>query len=151
MTKSFQAEYLSINKISWISCFLSVSTKIFNQEGLLLMINCHYQFSKSPFWGKGIGIWSDEYLFFQWELQLPAYATATATGDPSRICNPHHSSWHHQIPNPLSKSRDQTHILMDASRDPYCWATMGNSSMNIFAVEHYLGMGNKREHNLPKP
>ena len=31
----------------------------------------------------------------KWELQLPAYATAiaTATWDPSRVCDPHHSSW----------------------------------------------------------
>ena len=27
-----------------------------------------------------------------WELQLPAYATATATTDPSCVCNLHHSS-----------------------------------------------------------
>ena len=26
------------------------------------------------------------------ELQLPAYATATVMWDPSRICDPHHSS-----------------------------------------------------------
>ena len=30
------------------------------------------------------------------ELQLPAYAIATATPDPSRICDPHYSSWQHQ-------------------------------------------------------
>ena len=27
------------------------------------------------------------------ELQLPAYATGTATWDPSHICDLHHSSW----------------------------------------------------------
>ena len=43
-------------------------------------------------------------------------ATATATPDPSRICDPHHSSWQHQILNPLSKARDQTCLLMDASQ-----------------------------------
>ena len=37
------------------------------------------------------------------ELQLPAYTTATAMSDPSHICDPHHSSWQHQILNPLSK------------------------------------------------
>ena len=31
------------------------------------------------------------------ELQLPAYSTATATPDLSRICDLHHSSWQHQI------------------------------------------------------
>ena len=28
------------------------------------------------------------------ELQLPAYTTVTATQDPSRVCNLHHSSQH---------------------------------------------------------
>ena len=37
------------------------------------------------------------------ELQLTAYAMATATRDPSRVCDLHHSSWHHQILNPLSE------------------------------------------------
>ena len=49
------------------------------------------------------------------ELQLLAYATATATRDPSHICNLHHSSWQRQILNPLSKARDQAQVLMDTS------------------------------------
>ena len=36
------------------------------------------------------------------ELQLVAYATATATQDLSQICDLHHSSWQCQILNPLS-------------------------------------------------
>jgi len=40
------------------------------------------------------------------ELQLPAYAIATAMPDLSYICDLHHSSWQHQILNPLSESRD---------------------------------------------
>ena len=47
------------------------------------------------------------------ELHLPAYATATAVWDPSRICVLHHSSWQHQIP--LREARDQTCILLDTS------------------------------------
>ena len=37
-----------------------------------------------------------------------AYATATvrATGNPSHVCNLHHSSWQCQILNPLSEARD---------------------------------------------
>ena len=50
------------------------------------------------------------------ELQLPAYATATATPDPSHICNLHHSLLQHRILNPLSEARDQTCILMDTSQ-----------------------------------
>ena len=49
------------------------------------------------------------------ELQLSACATATR--DPSRVCDLHHSSQQHQILNPLSEARDQTHVLMDASQD----------------------------------
>ena len=46
------------------------------------------------------------------ELQLQAYARATATWNPSRVCDRHHSSWQRQILNPLSKARDRTCILM---------------------------------------
>jgi len=40
------------------------------------------------------------------ELQLPAYARATATQDPSCIYDLHHSLWQCQIPNPLSEAMD---------------------------------------------
>ena len=50
------------------------------------------------------------------ELQPPAYARATATRVPSRICNLHHSSWQRRIVNPLSKGRDRTRNLMVPSR-----------------------------------
>ena len=40
------------------------------------------------------------------ELQLPAYTTATAKQDLSRICYPHCSSQQRQILNPLSEARD---------------------------------------------
>ena len=42
------------------------------------------------------------------KLQLPAYTTATATSDPSHVCNQHHSTQQCQILNPLSKARDRT-------------------------------------------
>ena len=45
------------------------------------------------------------------ELQLPACTTATATPDPSHICDLLHSSWQRRILNPLSEARDQTYIL----------------------------------------
>ena len=48
----------------------------------------------------------------QLELQLPTYATATATQDPSRICDLHHSSWQCQILNSLNEARDRTHNLI---------------------------------------
>ena len=40
------------------------------------------------------------------ELQLPAYTTATATPEPSRVFDLHHGSRQRQILNPLSKARD---------------------------------------------
>ena len=61
------------------------------------------------------------------ELQLPAYATATATPDPSRICHLHHSSRQRWILNPLSESRDQTHVLMDTKWVPNPLNHNGNS------------------------
>ena len=57
------------------------------------------------------------------ELQLSAYTTTTATQDPSCLCNLYHSSRQHQIPNPLSKVRDQTRNFMDSSQVHYPWAT----------------------------
>ena len=49
------------------------------------------------------------------ELQLPAYATATAKQDLSRVCHLHRSSLQHGILNPLSEARDRTCVLMDTS------------------------------------
>ena len=66
------------------------------------------------------------------ELQLPAYTKATATWDLSQVCNLHHSAQRHGIPDPLSKAKDQTWILMGASRACYCWATMGFSHSTIW-------------------
>ena len=58
------------------------------------------------------------------ELQLPAYTTATATLDPSHICDLCHS-W---ILNPLSEVRDQIHIVMDTSWILNSLSHNGNSS-----------------------
>ena len=49
------------------------------------------------------------------ESELPAYTTATATRDPSHICNIRHTSQQLMILNPLSRARDQTHLLVDTS------------------------------------
>ena len=47
------------------------------------------------------------------ELPLLAYATATAMWDLSHICDLMPQLRQHQILNPLSEARDQTHILTD--------------------------------------
>uniref|UniRef100_A0A8D0ZHL9 Uncharacterized protein n=1 Tax=Sus scrofa TaxID=9823 RepID=A0A8D0ZHL9_PIG len=46
------------------------------------------------------------------ELQLPVYATTTATRNPNCIFSLHCSSWQRRILNPLSKARDGTCNLM---------------------------------------
>ena len=66
------------------------------------------------------------------ELQLTAFTTATATRDPSRICDLHHSSWQHQILNPLSEARDGNHILMDTSWVLNPLSHNGNSKLSSF-------------------
>ena len=47
------------------------------------------------------------------ELQLLAYATATATPDLSGICDLHPSLWQRWILNPLNEARDLNHILRE--------------------------------------
>ena len=59
------------------------------------------------------------------ELQLPAYATATARQDPSRVCDLQHSSLQRQIPDPLTKARDRTHNLTVPSQICFHCATTG--------------------------
>ena len=52
-----------------------------------------------------------------------ACTTATATLDPSHMCNLHHSSRQYQILNPLSEARDWTCIFMDTSHIHFRGAT----------------------------
>ena len=49
------------------------------------------------------------------ELQLLAYATATATPNPSHIYDLHHTSQQYPIPNSLREAKDLTQIFMDTS------------------------------------
>ena len=58
------------------------------------------------------------------ELQLPGYATPTATPDPSHLCDLHHSSPQRRILNPLSEARDRTCHLMIPSRIRFPGATL---------------------------
>ena len=66
------------------------------------------------------------------ELWPPAYTTTTAMPDPSRVCDLHHRPRQCRILNPLSKARDRTCILMDASRVHYLWATTGTPQDKYF-------------------
>ena len=75
----------------------------------------------------GLHLWHMEVprLGVESEQQLPAYTTAIATLDPSRICDLHHSSQQHRFLNPLSRAKDWTHVHMDTSRVCFCWSTTG--------------------------
>ena len=77
-------------------------------------------------------------LGVQLELQLPAYATVTAMLDLSRICDLHHSSWQHQILNPLSEARDHTQNLMVPSRICFHCATMGTARIGFLSALEIL-------------
>ena len=65
------------------------------------------------------------------ELQLPAYATTTAT--PSHICNLHLSSRQGWILDPRSQTRDQTRKLVVSSRLCFRCATTGAPEMYLKA------------------
>ena len=70
----------------------------------------------------GLHLWHTEvpWLGVESELQLPAYSTATVTRDPSCSCDLHGSSRKPWILSSLSRTRDQTLVLMDASWVRYC-------------------------------
>ena len=79
------------------------------------------------------------------KLQLLVYTTAMP--DPSHFFNLHHSSWQHQIPNPLCKARDQTCNLRDTSWVHYCWATMGtprNATSKLLLGSNFLILQTRR-------
>ena len=70
-------------------------------------------------------------LGVEWELQLPANATATATRDQSCVYNLHHSSRQCQILNPSSGARDWTRVFMNTSRGLSLLCHNGNSFFHV--------------------
>jgi len=69
------------------------------------------------------------------ELQLLAYTIAIERQDPSRICDLHHSSWQHQILNPLSEARDRTRNLIVPSQIHFFRCTpTGTPSLSSFTL-----------------
>ena len=79
----------------------------------------------------------------QSELQLPVCATATATRDPSHVCDLHRSSWQRRILNPLSEGRDRTRNLMAPSRIRFC-CTMRRIPvfcfLNLVLIAYFLSL-----------
>ena len=70
----------------------------------------------------GLQVWHMEFprLGVEPELQMLAYAAATALPDLSHVSDLHQSSWQCRILNPLSEAKDTPHILMDTSRVHFC-------------------------------
>ena len=81
------------------------------------------------------------------ELWLPAYITATATPDPSRLCHLHCSPRQRRIFNPLNRARDWTCILMDTSCVCNCWATTGTPKF----LFNYFGISSLQIHSVFRP
>ena len=75
------------------------------------------------------------------ELQLLAYTPATATRNPSRVCNLYHSSRQHWNCNPLSEAKDWTHNLMDTSWILFRCITMGTRvTFPLYISDSWLGV-----------
>jgi len=104
--------------ISWFG-FYFMKFKFYLHFSLFLFLGLHLQHMEVP----RLGVKS--------ELQLPAYATATAMPDPSCICNLGHRLQQHRILNPLSKAGDWTHILTDDDQALHLLSDNGNSSTYI--------------------
>ena len=93
-----------------------------HKESLVLLVGISFSyFTKSfvLFWlfafsGAGPAAYGDSPA----RGRIGAVATATATPDPSSVCNSHHSSQQCRILDPLREARDQTRNLMVPSRIP---------------------------------
>ena len=86
-------------KIEWEKLFLS--WWVFCLVGWLVFFFFFFAFL-------GLHLWHMEVprLAVKSELHLPAYTTATAMPDPSRVCDVHQSSRQPRILNPLFEARN---------------------------------------------
>ena len=101
-----------------------------------------FLFSLSFFFCIGLRLQHREVPKLGVELEMPAYTTATATPDPSHDL--HQSLWQCRIRrslNPLSRARDRTCILMDASRVLYHGATMGSPASCLSCKDAWTTLG----------
>ena len=96
-------------------------------------------------------MWRFPRLGVESELLLPAYTTATATWDPSPVCDLHHSSRQCWIPNPQSKAGDQTCNLMVPSQICFHCATTGTPQWHILCYMFVCFRQNSRHMEVPRP
>ena len=101
---------LSLN-FQWLLAILGVFSLVSVNRAPTSVSSLFFIFSLFSFFFRATGV---AYGSSQTRGQIGAisagYTTATAMPDLSSICNLHHSSQKHQILNPLSRARDQTHI-----------------------------------------
>ena len=114
---------LSVEKPSPSRPHLSFFLKFFKK--LFTYFNCLYLFIAF------LGPHPHPRLGIESELPLLGYTTATATWDPSRVCDLHRSSWQCRILNPRREARDGTRVLTDTSRIRFCCATTGTPSLSF--------------------
>ena len=94
-------------------------------------VNCHI-FFLFVFSGLHLRHMEVSKLGVKWELQLPAYTSATAMPDPS------HGSRQCRVLNPLSEARDRICVLMDVT------AELPQELMQYFHMKEYLTAIKKR-------
>ena len=81
-------------------------------------------------------------LWVQLELQLLAFATATAMQDPSHVCNLHHSSRQHQILNPLSEGQGSNlhpHVCQSGLLTPELWRELPRLFLYLYEKSKEVG------------
>ena len=102
-SSSFKADLMVMNSRLWFVSFIwegLLSQSILGWQFFFFFLGLHPRHIEIPRLGG------------EFELQLPAYTTATETADPSHVCEPHHSSRQRQILDPLSYARDGAYNLM---------------------------------------
>ena len=121
---------------------LHIGVRLYAPQRVFFFVFVVFFFFFRVFFGLlGLHPWHMEVpmLGVELDLQLLACTTATATPDPSCNWDLHHRSWQHQILNPLSRARDQAHILMDSSQVRYHWATMElHTAHKQFSIHYFI-------------
>ena len=128
--------FFEVNKLSFCDNEYKDCKQIFSLVYTIWVSEIVFIFILFYFIFGGLHLWHMEvpWLGIELELQLPAYATATATKDLSRIFDLHHSSWQRWILNPLIEVRDQTRNPMFPSGICFHWTTTGTLVFIFFII-----------------